>query len=213
MKLLDAAGAILVEVSVPLHVTELTRRMIEQGLWQPQGKTPVDSVRSALAVDISERGLLSRFERVHKGTFGLRSREVTPSFVDPQPVITDSTFLSSESAPDTPSLINTAKLLSFTDAAEHVLERFGKDQPLHYRDITERALGLGLITTQGKTPEATMYAQILVENGRRAKRGEAARFIQYGKGLIGLAKGARPDLADLIDTHNANTRKRLHDHL
>jgi len=46
MKLLDAASAILVEVGVPLPVTELTRRMIEQGLWQPRGKTPIASGRS-----------------------------------------------------------------------------------------------------------------------------------------------------------------------
>lgn len=211
--MLDAARKVLTEAGVPLHVTDLTHRMIEQGYWQPQGKTPIDSVRSALAVDISERGHASLFERVHKGIFGLRSSVQIVALSVMHPTSVDS---AASAQPETSSDLvigDMGELLSFADAAERVLERDSKNQPLHYREITEKALSLGLITTQGKTPEATMYAQILVENSRRTKRGEPPRFVQHGKGLISIAKRGRLGLADQIDVHNATTRKRLYDHL
>ena len=52
-----------------------------------------------------------------------------------------------------------SSFLSFTDAAEAVLEQFGHKQPMHYRAITEKVLALGLVNTKGLTPEATLYAQ------------------------------------------------------
>ena len=67
--------------------------------------------------------------------------------------------------------------LSFTNAAEKVLDEHANGKPMHYRAITERALELGLIQTSGLTPQATMYAQILQENQRREKRGEPKRFV------------------------------------
>src|SRR5690606_8601477 len=55
------------------------------------------------------------------------------------------------------------KTMSFTDAAEHVLENCGSRRPMHYRAITEKALEEGLVVTSGRTPEATLYAQIITE--------------------------------------------------
>ena len=48
--------------------------------------------------------------------------------------------------------------MTYLEAAERVLGDAA--QPLHYREITKRALQLGLIETKGKTPEATMGAQL-----------------------------------------------------
>jgi restriction system protein len=78
--------------------------------------------------------------------------------------------------------------LSFTDAAEQVLQKFGGKKPMHYRDIATKALESGLVSTMGKTPEATLYAQVLTEIQRRTRRGERPRFVKHGKGYIGLSK-------------------------
>lgn len=101
------------------------------------------------------------------------------------------------------------KRLSFTDAAERVLERYGKRQPMHYRAITERALADGLVHTEGQTPEATLYAQILTETKRKVGRGETPRFVKHGKGYVGLRKWMGQGLAFQIERHNADIRKRL----
>ena len=72
-----------------------------------------------------------------------------------------------------------SKVYSFTNTAEKVLEQFGDKKPMHYKAITEKALSLNWIETQGKTPEATMYAQILNETKRYMKRGDQPRFVIY----------------------------------
>jgi restriction system protein len=33
---------------------------------------------------------------------------------------------------------------SFTDCAQKVLEEFGGKKPMHYKEITEKALGMGI---------------------------------------------------------------------
>ena len=103
--------------------------------------------------------------------------------------------------------------LSFTDAAEQVLRRFGRTEPMHYREITRRALELGLVVTRGQTPEQTMYAQIGTEIERQQRRGEVPRFTKHGKGMLSLTHDAEVGLAALIDQHNARTRKMLRDGL
>lgn len=56
---------------------------------------------------------------------------------------------------------------SFKDIAYRVLKEAGK--PLHYKEITKRALARGLVT-EGKTPEATMNAQLIVDiNSKKDK--------------------------------------------
>ncbi|MDB5297569.1 MAG: restriction endonuclease, partial [Phycisphaerales bacterium] len=99
--------------------------------------------------------------------------------------------------------------LSFNDATERVLETSGGRTPMHYRRIARRALDLGLVATAGRTPEATLYAQVIQENQRRTRRGEPPRFATHGKGYIGLAKWMATGLAFQIEQHNAGVRKRL----
>ena len=92
---------------------------------------------------------------------------------------------------------------------EHVLDRHAGRRPMHYRAVTERALADGLVRTQGRTPEATLYAQILSEVGRRARRGEAGRFVKHGRGYVGLAKWQGHGLAAQVERHNADVRAKL----
>jgi restriction system protein len=111
--------------------------------------------------------------------------------------------------PQPVSVPTPATRLSFTDAAEQVLDKYASKSPMHYRAITDKALELGLIATAGKTPEATLYAQIITEIQRRTKRGERPRFVRYGKGVVGLSKWKGTGLAFQIDQHNQQVRRKL----
>ncbi|HZO27696.1 MAG TPA: winged helix-turn-helix domain-containing protein [Chloroflexota bacterium] len=103
--------------------------------------------------------------------------------------------------------------LSFTDAAAVVLDRYAGKQPMHYRVVTQKILELGLVRTQGQTPEATLYAQILSEITRKSRQGNAPRFTRHGRGMVGLAAWAAGGLADQIDQHNWEARRQLLVHL
>lgn len=198
MNSLDAAAAVLEKAGEPLHYRELTKRMLAQNLWQTAGQTPWNTVNANIAVDISDSGSLSRFQRTGPGIFALRVWGLPEHDVK------------SKKQPESPK---TTESMTFNDAAEHVLNKYGKRQPMHYRAITEKILVLGLVHTEGKTPEATLYAQILTEIERQKKRGEGPRFVKHGKGFVGLRKWMGQGLAFQIQQHNAAVRKKLHERL
>lgn len=187
----DAARQVLLEAGEPLHVREISKRMLAAKLWTSGSKTPEASVNSALAVDIKEKGDASSFVRVSPGVFALRDTgnkgERGGSKSRPAPQET----------------------YSFTDSAERVLQRFGDKQPLHYREITRIALEQGWLNTSGKTPEASMYAQILTEIRRYRRRGDEPRFVKHGRGFVGLTLWMGKGLAFQIEQHNRAVRKRL----
>ena len=192
MNSLDAAAVVLGEADGPLHYREISERILERGLWQTSGKTPWDTVNARLAVDI-KRGADSRFRRVAPGMFTLS--EESPSQE------------STTSASATPAV----ETFSFTDAAEQVLLRVDDNQPLHYGEITRRALNRSLIQTEGLTPDATMYSVIIQEIRRREARGERQRFVQHGRGLIGLTDWLPRGLAGDIEVWNREVRQQLLD--
>lgn len=74
---------------------------------------------------------------------------------------------------------------NFKHAAREVLAQAG--EPLHYKEITERALKEGLISTVGKTPWATMNAQLSVDI---ANRGEQSDFFRTEPGYFGMRQAA-----------------------
>src|SRR6266511_1885405 len=209
MNSLDAAYKILAEASQPLHSTEIARRMLDQGLWKSAGKTPGATVDARIAVDIKTNGAASRFQRVGRSIFTINDNGAPPaaSPVDLQGAANLSAR-ASDAVPSTPA----SQPLSFVDAAERVLDQFAHQQPMHYQEVTRRALDLGLIATAGQTPAATMYAVILTEIDRMVKRGEQPRFTKHGKGLVGLANWTAHDqgLTVLIEQHNRATRTQLH---
>lgn len=64
--------------------------------------------------------------------------------------------------------------MQFKDAAYEVLKK--ADQPLHYKEIAARAKADGLIESNGKTPEATMGAQLYTDTldpDSRFRRGDS----------------------------------------
>ena len=191
---INAIQQVLTEAGEPLHYKEITRRILAGGLWQTDGKTPEATVSAQLAVHIKNRGEKARFRRVGSGVFALTG--VAPT--------------ADSGAAVTPPPFEIAGPLSFTDAAERVLTRLGAGQPLHYRDVTDKALELGLIRTSGRTPEATMYASVLEEIKRYRRRGEQPRFHMHGKGMIGLAKELPTGIPAQVEQHNRKVREQLH---
>ena len=75
---------------------------------------------------------------------------------------------------------------------------------MHYREITEKAIEEGwLIVDNNKTPESSMYSQLIRE------RGEQSRFVKHGGGLFSLSKWMSRGLAFEIAKHNKKVRKEL----
>lgn len=74
--------------------------------------------------------------------------------------------------------------MSARDAAADVLAAAG--EPLHYREITQRILDRGLWVTSGKTPEATVNAQIATEI---SENGSGSRFVRTAPGTFALNDG------------------------
>ena len=188
MNVLDAAYEVLRVAGKPLHYREITQRMLDRGFWSSAGLTPWDSVNARIVVDIKRNREQSRFYRAAPGIFGCREAG------DPNP--------SPEPEPERDSM-------SFLDAAEMVLEDYADRQPMHYRDITRKALDFDLIRTGGLTPEATMYAAILTEIQRQNKRGELPRFEKFGKGYVGLTRWHEQGLPYQIEVHNREVREHL----
>jgi restriction system protein len=82
---------------------------------------------------------------------------------------------------------------------------------MHYRAITEQSLAEGLIASAGRTPDATLRAQIGVENRRREARGDRPRFLELGRGLIGLSEWQGEGILREIERHNDGRRTELLD--
>ena len=113
----------------------------------------------------------------------------------------------SEQENERPQLDEEADSLSFTDAAERVLKHSADQQPLHYSEITKRALKRGLISTKGRTPAATMNSGIVTEIRRNKARGDSPRFVQHGRGMFGLAAWLPVEVAGLIEEKNREVRQ------
>lgn len=161
---------------------------LTKGLWRTSEETPRATVAAALYSDLKHKGAVSTFVKVGPGTFGLREFAPSPSSEGAEPGGGTPTFL---------------------DAAEHVLKEVGKGRPMHYRDITSEALCQRWIATQGQTPKATMYAQILTDIRRREAKGLRPRLVKRGKGLIALAEKETPAVEALIRDRNREVERAL----
>ena len=146
----DAVKLVLGASNEPLDIQQITERILDQGLWKTEGKTPDQTVAAAVYMDIKKYGNSSCFKKASKGKFALN----TDRFDEPDEKV--------ELKPVQRRVVET-QVYSFTDSALKVLEEFGSRKPMHYKDITREALNAGWLITEGKTPESTMYAQILTE--------------------------------------------------
>ncbi|MFC1552110.1 HTH domain-containing protein [Candidatus Latescibacterota bacterium] len=204
MNVQDAAIQILAAAGKPLHAKEIAKRVVNSGLWKSDGKTPDATISALIYSDIKKNGEKSSFVKVAPQTFTLRNSlgESKAPKEDVQSQV-EKTLKSAL----------TSSGFSFTDCAQKVLEEFGHKKPMHYKKITEKALAKSWLVTGGKTPDATMYAQVITEIKRLQKRGERPRFVQHGRGFVGLSQWMGRGLAFQIEQHNQQIRKALRERL
>src|SRR4051794_22841134 len=72
--------------------------------------------------------------------------------------------------------------MTFLEAAFDILRKEGR--PLHYKDLTERALGKKLLTFVGRTPEVTMQTQLTAA----VKKAPGNPFVRVKPGIFGLLR-------------------------
>ena len=199
--LLDSVQQLLQETNRPLSPRELAERLIREKLWSSQGKTPDATVGARIYCDIKKHGELSRFIKAEKGKFALN-----PNVAILPPV----SGVRSEQAASKSREVSPGNMsFSFTDCAEKILLHFSGNAPMHYKEMTNRALTLGWLKTEGLTPDASMYAQILTEIQRREKQGKIPRFEKLGEGMVGLTIWKSTGLERHIDSFNEKQRKLL----
>ncbi|MCY4472164.1 MAG: HTH domain-containing protein [Kistimonas sp.] len=203
MNVISAAIHILKKAGSPLHAQDLASQMIAEGLWKTEGKTPAATVSARLYSDIKNNCDKSPFERAGPQTFALKDLAALPGN-------SARTLPKVQKTPKPPSA-NAS--FSFTDCAQKVLEEFGDKKPMHYKEITEKALHKGWLVTSGKTPHASMYAQVITEIKRQQNRGERPRFVQHGHGYVGLRQWMGHGLTFQIEQHNHQVCKALRQRL
>ena len=75
LSLLKAAIAVLEESDEALNTKQMIEQAKDKGLWTPgEGKTPEQTLYSAIAREIKAKGENSRFKLITKGHFKLASR-------------------------------------------------------------------------------------------------------------------------------------------
>lgn len=78
-------------------------------------------------------------------------------------------------------------MASFKEVAYHILAENGK--PLHSAEITDIAQQRGLLATAGKTPWATMNAQLVVDVN---KKKDQSKFVKTGPSTFYINKPSTP---------------------
>ena len=74
LSLLEAAAKVLERADEPMNCKAIIEAAAEQKLWSsPSGKTPHNTLYSALLREINTKGEDARFEKVERGLFRLKS--------------------------------------------------------------------------------------------------------------------------------------------
>jgi len=76
MSLLDAAAHLLsLGTGAPMRCKDIVDLAVAQGLWATRsGKTPANTLYAAIGREINAKGDASRFQKVERGQFALRSK-------------------------------------------------------------------------------------------------------------------------------------------
>src|SRR6185369_17942436 len=72
--------------------------------------------------------------------------------------------------------------MTFLEAALDILKREGR--PLHFKELTERAMTKKLLTFVGRTPEVTMQTQLTAA----VKKAPGSPFVRVKPGIFGLLR-------------------------
>lgn len=98
--------------------------------------------------------------------------------------------------------------LSFKDAAKQILKEASR--PLSAAEITKLAMERDLLATEGKTPSATMAAQIYMD----IKDNPKTEFIKVKSGSFALKNQKETsDGEEYVARHNQKIKETLHKHL
>lgn len=89
--------------------------------------------------------------------------------------------------------------MNFLDAAYDILQKAGK--PLHYADITRRAIIANILDTRGQTPEATMGSRLYVDTKQ-----PNSRFRRVNRNVFGLGETEPRGITQQIESNNQETR-------
>lgn len=154
---IESAYQVLKEKGTPLSAEEITKIAFEKNLIETSGKTPAATMGARIYMDIKKNGNNSLFTRIERGKFGLREWQKIEQ--------KQSIFRAG----------------SFKSAAYQVLK--AENKPLKIQKITEIAKKRNLLISKGKTPEATMGAQLYMDI---KELGDKSPFIQLGKNKFGL---------------------------
>lgn len=154
---IKAAYYILKEKGIPLTPKEITKIALERNFIKTSGKTPAATMAAQLYVDTNKKGSDSLFTRIGRGKFGLKEWQKIPQKENP------------------------FRTGSFKFAAYEVLKLNNK--PMNIEEITEFAKKEKLFKSTGKTPMATMGAQLYTDI---KKLGNNSYFVQLGKNKFGL---------------------------
>ena len=200
----DAAAYVLKDEGKPLHAKEITRRIIDLDLWSSDSKTPDATVAARLYREIQKYGDRSTFVQTAAATFSLR--KVQPAAVDD--VNQETSTMRRQDEPAADSAPPTDQGMSFLEAAA-VLDTCADKKPMHYREIVDQAISRGLLVTSGKTPDASMNAQLTTQIKRAKRSGESCRFFRHSRGCYGLVEWLGTGLSYKISNHNIAIRKKL----
>jgi len=92
--------------------------------------------------------------------------------------------------------------MNFLDAAHRILAQ--AKGPLHYTEITSRALEAGILDTKGQTPDASMGSRLYVDTKR-----PNSRFRRVSRGVFALTETPSSDISQRITNINRLTRNVL----
>ena len=189
---LEAAYAVLRKARKPLHVDDLSGRMLDSGRWDTISEEPWNVVRASLHADIQKKARRSRFRKTAPATFALREPK--------KPSAQARGRRSSESKPASEGT------MTYLEATEQVLR--DAEEPLHYADIAERAIDRGLIS-DGEWAAGNVTSVVGTDIRRREQRGEPQRFVRHERGVIGLAEPLPKGVAQQIEHNNRQIRDQM----
>lgn len=171
MSAVAGAERVLRDAGEPLHYGVITARMLEQGLWTTKAARPDAAVGGQIAASIRRHGPASPFVRIAPGVYDI-NRHVVP-------------------LPIAIATIDVAYSAAYLDAVQTVLAKHAGRSPMHFVDITAKALELGLIDAKGKAHDTTLYAQVVADVNRAEAAGHRSRFRKLGNGMVGLTRWER----------------------
>jgi hypothetical protein len=91
--------------------------------------------------------------------------------------------------------------MTFLEAALDILKRERK--PLHYKELTEKALERKLLTFVGRTPEVTMQTQLT----GAVKKAPGAPFVRVKPGVFGLLRYPEPVAEPVVEKAREEDKK------